>query len=184
MKLPAGLTDKNVEIFEHSGSAFALYNGARMHYSELPQEIVTALRNEMLSNTDAMICLTKMGIRDTTQMLEKYLVCRYGAFDSTPDFDTSKVNFTPEFFDCGMRNNCPYEFTLCDRVKIDGVILTRKEVQIVRLIAAGNTDAQTADIAKVAMDTLLTHKKNIYAKLGIHSQAQLTAIAFRNNLIQ
>lgn len=184
MKLPAGLTDKNVEIFEFNGSAYALYDGAKMHFSELPTDIVTALRNDMLRNTDAMICLTKMGIRDTNEMLEKYLTCRYGALDSTADFNTSKENFTPEYHNYGMRQNCPYEFTLCDRVSIDGIMLTRKEVQIVHLIASGNTDIQTADIAKVAIDTLLTHKKHIYTKLGIHSQAQLTAIAFRNNLIQ
>lgn len=184
MKLPAGLTDKNVEIFEFNGSAFALYDGAKMHFSELPTDIVTALRNDMLRNTEAMISLTKMGIRDVSEMIEKYLICRYGALDSNADFDTSKENFTPEYHNCGMRQNCPYEFTLCGRVSIDGVLLTKKEVQIVRLIASGNTDIQTADIAKIAMDTLLTHKKHIYTKLGIHSQAQLTAVAFRNNLIQ
>lgn len=124
------------------------------------------------------------GKTELNVMLEKYLICRYGALDSTADFNTSKENFTPEYHNCGMRQNCPYEFTLCGRVSIDGVLLTKKEVQIVRLIASGNTDIQTADIAKIAMDTLLTHKKHIYTKLGIHSQAQLTAIAFRNNLIQ
>lgn len=184
MKLPAGLTDKNPEIFEHNGRAYALYYGAKMHYTELPAHIVTELRNEMLQNADAMTCLAKIGLKNIDDMLEKFLICRFGALDSTPDFDTSKENFTFEYHDCGMRENCPYEFTLCDRVKIDGVLLTRKEVQIVKLIASGYTDIQTADLAKIALDTLLTHKKNIYAKLSIHSQAQLTAIAFRNNLIQ
>ena len=102
-------------------------------------------------------------------MTYKYSWCMYGGYDHRPDLDTSTKNFTSEYWDCGNRGNCPFEFTLCDRVKIIvngvAVFLTKKEVNVVILIASGCTDIQSADKAGIELNTLLTHKKNIYSKL-------------------
>lgn len=187
-KLPAGLMDKNVEIFEHEGRAWALYNGERMPFHRMPQDIYNAFFEEMLRDKEAMKALDTMLDKSFSNKFNQFLICRYGALDSTPDLDTSKVNFTPEYHECGNRNNCPFSFVLCDRVIIKtdkgDIHLTRKEVEIVKLIASGLTDKETADQAKIALNTLLTHKKNIYSKLGIQSNVQLTLLAVHNNLIQ
>jgi DNA-binding CsgD family transcriptional regulator len=188
MKLPAGLSDGNLEIFALNNLAWCFYNVELMQVSKLPKDIYEKLIVHMISHKEAVTCLHRMGLTDIDKMLEQFLICRYGAMDGTPDFEKSKENFTPEYHDCGKRGNCPFEFVLCDRVKIKTekheVFLTRKEIEIVKLIASGLTDIQTADKAGVALNTLLTHKKNIYSKLEINSQAQLTLVAVHNNLIQ
>ena len=181
MNIPAGILDDNLEIFALNNLAWAFYKGELLPVAKLPSEIYEKLIEHMISHKDAVTCLHRMGLTDINKMLEQFLVCRYGALDGTPDFEKSKENFTPEYHDCGKRGNCPYEFVLCDRVKIKTekgeVFLTRKEVEIVKLIASGNTDVQTADRAVIALNTLLSHKKNIYSKLGVQSQAQLTLLA-------
>lgn len=188
-KLPAGLFDENIEIFEHEGQAWALYNGKRMPFSDVPSQIYDAFFNEMLSDNEAMKALDTLPDKNFSNRFNKYLLCRYGALNGTPDYNTSTKNFTHEYYNCGKRENCPFEFKLCDKVKINTekngeVYLTRKEVEIVKIIASGLTDKEGSDKAKIAHDTFLTHKKNIYSKLGINSNVQLALIAFHNNLIE
>ncbi len=186
-KIPAGLFDGNVEIFEHEGKAFALFNGNKIPIHRLPNHIYSKLFDYFLSDKDAFKA-TDNKCMSLSDRFNQFLICRFGSLDHNPDLDLSQENFTPEFYDCGKRGNCPFEFVLCDKVTIKtesgDMHVTRKEVQIIRLIASGNTDVQTADRAGIALNTLLTHKKNIYSKLGVQSQAQLTLLAVHNNLIQ
>jgi len=188
MKIPAGLTDKNIEIFAFEGKAYALYNGKKIPFSKVPEKIYNAFFEDMLNNSEAMKILDTFCNMSISQRFNQFLICRYGAFDSNPDLNIIDSNFNPEYYDCGKRDNCPFEFTLCDRVRIKTesgeVFLTRKEIEIVKLIASGLTDKETADKAKIALNTLLTHKKNIYSKLSINSQSQLTLLAVHNNLIE
>lgn len=182
MNLPSGLFDKNVEIFEHEGVAYALYDGKNVPVTKLPKDIYNALFEYWLNDTEAFKALDNSPL-SLSARFNIFLICRFGSLDHNPDFDTSKVNFTPEYFECGKRDNCPYGYKLCARVKINDAFLTKKEIEIVKLIAKGLTDIQTAGEAHIELNTLLTHKKNIYSKLGIHSQAQLTSLAKDNNLI-
>lgn len=184
MELPAGLTDCNVEIFEKDGRAYAIYNGETMPFHKLPNDIYNAFFEEMLNNIEAVRALDALADKSFSSKFNQYLICRYGSLDSRPDFNNTTKEFTSEYYDCGKHNDCPFKFALCGQVKINDVHLTRKEIQLVILIASGLTDKETADKANITKDTLFCHKKHIYTKLNIHSNTQLTAIAYKNNLIK
>jgi len=181
--IPAGLLDRNVELFADGNKLLATYNGVVMPFSKLPFSVLRKFLDEMLKNTDAVECLRKLGYKSIGKMLERFCWCRFGAFDTTPDLSNEKVEFNNEYHDCGHRDNCPYEFTLCDRVRCGDRYLTKKELLVVKLIASGIPDKQICDEARIAYLTVTTHKKNIYRKLEVHSQAEITAFAYKNNLI-
>lgn len=62
-------------------------------------------------------------------------------------------------------------------------ILTNKELEIIRLIAAGHKTKNVAEMLFVSPITIMTHKRNIMRKLKLHSVAELVKYVYENNLI-
>jgi LuxR family maltose regulon positive regulatory protein len=50
--------------------------------------------------------------------------------------------------------------------------LTARELDVLRLIAAGQSNPEIARTLYVEVNTVKTHVKNVYGKLGIHSRVQ------------
>jgi predicted ATPase/DNA-binding CsgD family transcriptional regulator len=61
--------------------------------------------------------------------------------------------------------------------------LTAREVEVLRLVARGLTDAQVADELVLSRRTVSTHLTSIYSKLGIGSRSAATRFAFENGLL-
>jgi predicted ATPase/DNA-binding CsgD family transcriptional regulator len=60
--------------------------------------------------------------------------------------------------------------------------LTVREVEVLRLVAAGLTDAQVADRLVLSVRTVHSHVRSIYRKLGVSSRTAATGYAFRQGL--
>lgn len=60
--------------------------------------------------------------------------------------------------------------------------LTRREAEVLTLIAAGRSNAEIAQDLFISQTTVKTHINNIFAKTGLRDRAQAVAYAFRNNL--
>ena len=60
--------------------------------------------------------------------------------------------------------------------------LTAREVEVLRLIAAGSTNRQIAAALVVSVATAERHIANIYAKIGVTNRAEATAYALRHGL--
>ena len=58
----------------------------------------------------------------------------------------------------------------------DEIVLTEREVDVVRCIASGLTIAESAERLFVSRETVKKHLANIYAKLGVHSKMQAVAL--------
>ena len=56
--------------------------------------------------------------------------------------------------------------------------LTRRELDVVHLIAAGRTNSEIADSLAVAQATMKTHVNRMFTKLGIESRAHLIVLAY------
>jgi predicted ATPase/DNA-binding NarL/FixJ family response regulator len=61
--------------------------------------------------------------------------------------------------------------------------LTAREVDVLRLVAKGLTDAEIADQLDIGSRTVSTHLTSIYNKLGINSRVVAVRMAFENQLI-
>jgi DNA-binding CsgD family transcriptional regulator len=61
--------------------------------------------------------------------------------------------------------------------------LTARELQVLRLLAAGKTNHAIAADLVLAEKTVHRHVSNIFAKLGVSSRAAATAYAYRHHLV-
>src|SRR5919108_1313251 len=63
-------------------------------------------------------------------------------------------------------------------------VLTRRERQVVQLLAEGKTTKEVALILNLSVKTAETHRSNIMGKLGLHSISEVVLYAVRNNIVQ
>ena len=61
--------------------------------------------------------------------------------------------------------------------------LTEREVEVLRLVARGLTDAQIAETLVISPRTVNAHLRSIYNKLGITSRNAATYFALEHQLI-
>jgi DNA-binding NarL/FixJ family response regulator len=62
--------------------------------------------------------------------------------------------------------------------------LTRREREIVQLLAEGNSNASIAAVLGVGVRTVETHRQHILQKLGLGSVVELVRYAIRNHIVQ
>ena len=62
-------------------------------------------------------------------------------------------------------------------------ILSRRELEVLRLICKEYSNAEIADKLYLSVSTVETHRKNLIAKLGVNNTVGLVKFALRNNLI-
>jgi DNA-binding NarL/FixJ family response regulator len=61
--------------------------------------------------------------------------------------------------------------------------LTKREREILKLIAEGHKNKEIADYLYISVKTVEKHRANLMKKLGLHSAAALTAYAMERGLI-
>lgn len=61
--------------------------------------------------------------------------------------------------------------------------LSGRERQVLRLIAMGRINKEIAELLGISFNTVLTHRKNIAAKLGIRTPAAMSVYAMMNGII-
>ena len=66
----------------------------------------------------------------------------------------------------------------------DRVLLTRHEVEILRMVAAGATNRQVALHLFLSVDTVKSHLENIYRTLEVSDRAHAVAVAMRKGLLE
>jgi DNA-binding NarL/FixJ family response regulator len=62
--------------------------------------------------------------------------------------------------------------------------LTARELEVLRLLAAGNRNRDVADAMSISEDTVKVHVKHIMEKLGASDRTAAVAIAVRRGIIQ
>jgi DNA-binding CsgD family transcriptional regulator len=63
------------------------------------------------------------------------------------------------------------------QVELLGRGLTRREAQVVRLVASGCSDREVAAILEISHRTVQKHLQRCYVKLGVHDRAQAAVVA-------
>ncbi|MBE3561495.1 MAG: AAA family ATPase [Ktedonobacteraceae bacterium] len=63
-------------------------------------------------------------------------------------------------------------------------ILTRRELEVLRLVAEGYTDREVADLLVISTRTVNRHLSNIFIKLDVPGRAAAAAYAVRQGLVQ
>jgi DNA-binding CsgD family transcriptional regulator len=61
--------------------------------------------------------------------------------------------------------------------------LTRRELEVLRLVAAGHTNREIAAALVISEHTVARHVQNIFAKLGLSSRTAASAFAYEHELL-
>jgi DNA-binding CsgD family transcriptional regulator len=184
MNLPAGLLNDSIEFFVCDElKAYKLKDGKVIAFEDFDDEVVNAVLADLRKYPAKMAQLTAMGFLERTAMVKQYLVCNYGGFDNKADMIDGVLQPT-EYWPCPLRGKCPHEGKLCDSLRTDtGAYLTKKEIQVLELVAAGKLDKEIADMLNISVNTVPTHTKNIREKTGLFRKVDLTRFAVEKNLI-
>ena len=67
--------------------------------------------------------------------------------------------------------------------KAEQPLLTKREREILQLITEGYTNTQIAERLFISIDTVDTHRKNLYNKLNVKNTVMLMRYAIENNLL-
>ena len=70
-----------------------------------------------------------------------------------------------------------------DGFSCEPVLLSEREMEIIKLIAEGNTNTQIAELLHLSPHTVTTHRKNIMSKLGTKNTAGIVMYAVKTNLV-
>lgn len=109
------------------------------------------------------------------QMVSRFIRCNLG------DYDTNSIDIDSDGFMHFEQMKCPLMGT-CD-CKLDGIVcrpklstgLTTRELELLPLIAEGLQSWEISERLGIAKNTVDNHRRNILAKLGKHSAAELAA---------
>ncbi|MGH3823193.1 MAG: response regulator transcription factor, partial [Pseudonocardiaceae bacterium] len=61
--------------------------------------------------------------------------------------------------------------------------LTKRELQVLRLVARGKTNREIAAELVISEHTVARHLQNMFAKLGLSSRTAASAFAFEHGLV-
>ena len=61
--------------------------------------------------------------------------------------------------------------------------LSPRELDVLRLLVAGHHDREIATALRVSPRTIQTHVASLFAKFGVNSRVEVTAIAVRRGLV-
>ena len=181
-RLPAGITDENVEFFAKGDQVFAMMQGDMRKIQEWPEELLAAIESDMVRNPKAVEALVQADIVGRLECIEQYVKCRFSALDNDPDMINGKLQ-SPEYTDCALRGSCPYEGRLCELLKAPFGTLTSREIAVLRLIPEGLADKEIADQLGISPLTVAVFMRNIREKTGAKNKAELVRFAFLKNLI-
>jgi DNA-binding NarL/FixJ family response regulator len=65
-----------------------------------------------------------------------------------------------------------------------GVVLTARELEVLRLVADGRTNRQIGAALYITDKTASVHVSNLMAKLGVASRTEAAAVAYREGLLE
>lgn len=70
------------------------------------------------------------------------------------------------------------------RRSVEKETLTKREKQVVQLLAEGKSTKEVASLLNLSVKTAETHRSNIMSKLGLHSVSELVLYAVRNSIVK
>lgn len=171
--IPAGLTDNNIEVFNHINKLLALCNGNVVNYSDLPYVLRKPFIFEMKSDAKVMACLkSTFKLTKLEDMEEQFVSCRYGALDTAPDSKNGKLNADAP--NCNKIATCPGFNIICKVPPGPNGTLSRSEFMVAKYVGQGKQDGEIAEQLSIKTPTVRTHLSRIREKLKLNNRIEVS----------
>ena len=167
MSFPAGI-EVGFEIYKHNHDLRVLNDGERTDYVNLPASTRYIFKTEMCQDPKAIWGLKRMGYSDPEEMELKFVSCRYGALNSSPDM--VGITTKPDAPNCGEEmTRCPGFGCVC-RIPDQ---LSRREYLIAQLIGKGKLDKEICNMFHITIATCRTFQNRIHNKLHLNNRVEV-----------
>lgn len=181
-KLPAGLEDNTLEIYRHDGKVRAVMSGNRCDYLALHPMLREPFQAELIADKKASDFIgTEWKISDPDLMEEKFVGCRYGAFNSMPDLDGHKTS--PDAPCCEMMFICKGLGFICLIPDCINGKLSAQEFLVSVLVSRGRLDKEIALQLKIEISTVRTYLNRIREKLCVNNRIEIAQWAYQQGII-
>lgn len=71
-----------------------------------------------------------------------------------------------------------------DTVEVSAVKLSKREAEVVSLIAQGMSSDRIGEELNISVKTVSNHRNNIYSKLNVQNTAELISFAYKNRILK
>lgn len=110
--------------------------------------------------------------------------CSYGEIlDSVVETATGAQFFCGKILETIQKAEINIDEMNLEEFNCEPVLLSEREMEIIKLIAEGYTNVQIADYLILSNHTINTHRKNIMSKLGVKNTAGIVMYAVKMNLV-
>lgn len=182
---------KNIEFFTLDGEVFYRESGGQTTpFTEESKEVIGALYDRVVTfHPKALERLkerfARINYRPNYQryrMMARFCRCNFGNADTSPmDIDATGC-FRFEHVACPLRGECPDENVIC-HPEFNST-LSPAELRVLEPLFYGKSIEEIAETLIISEHTVRNHKRNAFAKLNIHTSAELMDYAHRNNLFK
>ncbi|MDR1343944.1 MAG: LuxR C-terminal-related transcriptional regulator [Tannerellaceae bacterium] len=122
------------------------------------------------------------GLEPGDEMEEMFAGCRFGNLDYRADL-TAEGKLTPDAPRCTRIKTC-VGFNIVCRIPVPpGGALTRREYEIISLIARGKQTKEISDSLHITDATTRTHIQRIHQKMGVNNNVEVAAWAHEKRII-
>lgn len=103
--------------------------------------------------------------------------------DSVRETGTGGKFFCGKILERIRQESIPVDDLEIKEFSCEPVLLSPREVEVIKLIAEGYTNNQIAEMLFLSGHTVTTHRKNIMAKLGVNNTASIVMYAVKSQLV-
>jgi DNA-binding CsgD family transcriptional regulator len=172
--IPAGIL-KGIESFfdEASQQQWVIIDGHSMPFSDAPGKIQRLFADAFMADKKSQDYLKrKMGITTFREGFEKWLKCKAGGLDYTPDFVHGKF-VADKYNNACTDYACPHRGKFCSL----GPVLKNYEVATIAALKGGFTIEQTATLLYISPAALKSRLERMKEKLHARNMASMMARA-------
>ncbi|WP_437918546.1 response regulator transcription factor [Sphingobacterium sp. LRF_L2] len=179
----AGMIDKAADFFKEGGKLYLSYGGCTKEWPDFDPRIMEIVQNDMLHYPEALKALASWENLLPEMYEYRYIACRFGGLDDEPDIDENGIVHPSEYVPCKLRGECKYEGKLCQAIKVANGVISKREMDVLRLIREDNKII--ADRLNISTETVNSHIINIREKIGkdVDSKPKMAIWAGKKGII-
>lgn len=152
--------------------------------STLVKEILDVIREQYPEAYEALMkCYRKSSMNVPYfqyLVVRRFCKCNFGNLDnSSLDVDSNGL-FHFERVPCPLRGECQYEGIICG-AKFNSR-LSQAEIRVMKLVYDGKSNEEVASCLYLSPNTVKSHIKSVYQKLGIHDRTEFVRYVNSHNL--
>ena len=182
-KLIPGLLDNTIEFFNFEDDVKFISDGKLKSFTEAPASVIIMLKEAIDKKPEAKAILMDWHPESEFNQLKQFASCKFGGIDYSADIKNGELQ-EGEYWQCPKAGSCQGEGLICTSPIYNGHVLTKTEIQLIRLSTTEKTNEAIADELNLPLGTFHKYKHQLYEKLGfIQTKQCLTKIAYNLNII-